>query len=263
MYRFHWMYKCSYRGITQDFKEIQELCDKLEEHGYESINLTNQGFQEDNWINIAHVIDPNKKIKYFLTVTPFSMNPVYCGMMVHSFQRISPDRIVVGIANGKDTTEGFFGDITSKEERRLRSREFAKRFLDFKLSGYDFKPRILFFGKSEQTIQNVQDFGDGLIICVDDFLNNLEKLPLNKNIIVRLSLCILDDEEPERVENLDVLETDRVLYGSKSEIVKQLDNLISLGATDFLISNVDVNGNSDKIHEFVKELTRIGNADDK
>jgi len=258
VYKFHWMYKCSDRGITQDFKEIKELSEKLEEYGYESINLTSQAFQEDNWINIAHVIDPNKKIKYSLTVAPFSMNPVYCAMMVHSFQRISPDRIMVGIANGKDETEGFFGDVTSKEERRLKSRDFARRFLNFKLDKYDFKPEILFFGKSEQTIKNVQDFGDGLIICLNDFINNKDSLNLNKKIIIRLSLCILDNEQPEFLENLNDLETNRVLYGNKNEIVSQLDNLISLGATDFLISNVDVDVNSDKIHELVKELTGLG-----
>jgi alkanesulfonate monooxygenase SsuD/methylene tetrahydromethanopterin reductase-like flavin-dependent oxidoreductase (luciferase family) len=89
-------------------------------------------------------------------------------------------------------------------------------------------------------------------------MDNKDKLVLNKKIIVRISLCILDDKEPKFLENLNDLEKNRILYGSKIEIVEQLNNLISLGATDFLISNVDVDGNSDKIHELVKELTGLG-----
>jgi alkanesulfonate monooxygenase SsuD/methylene tetrahydromethanopterin reductase-like flavin-dependent oxidoreductase (luciferase family) len=252
------MYKCDRRTFAQDPKDIKELSLVLEDHGYESINLTFFHNQEDNWINVAHIIDPSKKLKYQLTIKPFATTPVYCGMMLHSFQKISPNRIVVGISNGLLSGEEPFAKRTHRTNRRLISRDFAEKLRKFKLKGYDFTPEIIFHGTSEQTIDNAKDFGDGVMMMLRDFK---EKQPIleslkNKKIMVRFSIYLLDKNRKELPEDfLFDLEKGNVVYGTEAEVIKELKEISNMGATDFLISNIDADEELQSIHNLVKKLT--------
>jgi alkanesulfonate monooxygenase SsuD/methylene tetrahydromethanopterin reductase-like flavin-dependent oxidoreductase (luciferase family) len=259
MYNFHWMYKCATRDVIQDFKEIKILSETLEENGYDSINLSMHDFQEDNWINAAHIIDPSKKIKYQLTIKPFATTAAYCGMMLYSFNRIAPDRVVVGISNGMPTGEPPFSKRTSSDERRLLSGQFAKDLKNFKLKNRSLNKEIIFHGKSEQTIKNTEEVGDGIMMLLRDLREQMDVTQrlMGKRIMVRFSIYITD-EKRSLPQSQHPLEQNNIIYGTEEEIIKQLDELKTSGVTDFLISNLDVDKDVARIHNFVKKLT-IGN----
>lgn len=259
MYNFHWMYKCATRDVAQDFREIKKLSDTLSDHGYDSINLSMHDFQEDNWINVAHIIDPSKNIRYQLTIKAFATTAAYCGMMLHSFNRIAPGKIVVGISNGMPTGEPPFSKRTSAEERRLLSGEFAKKLKNFKLKGRDFNTEIIFHGKSEQTIKNTEEVGDGIMMLLRDLREQMDVTQrlMGKRIMARFSIYITDGKR-SLPQSQHPLEKNNIIYGTEEEIIKQLDELKSSGVTDFLISNLDIDGDVARIHNFVKKLT-IGN----
>lgn len=244
---FHCMIK---GGLNAE--ELSEIFNDLDSLGYKSFLLTFSSQESDYLIKAASAYKQGQKTKLMFAIRPYAMSPRYLSMMLKGMDDLTNGKIMINIIAGTfDSDAELFIKNTSIEDRKVYAGEFVnnlrKHNADFKIS-----PTIYFSGSSEQTIENVRQYGDGIIILLSDYLKNKKVIDeMNKEKIIRVFIIIDKDEETAK-HRFDMLsdgrEKENCIHGTEESILKQLS---FIGCEDFLVSGIPYDHHNKDLNSFI------------
>jgi hypothetical protein len=175
------------------------------------------------------------------------------------------DRVIINWVHGTLGPKENFDAVLNVPENMHKPMIRKKHMRDF-LEALDkanmFKPvdmpDSLLSGGSEDTLKMVKEFNMHLGTGYDIFRNEHERYRAMdfSRTYVQVSIVVRDtDEEAEEVRSKKVLENKNLIVGSKETVLKKIQELESMGATDLLISNAFSGGKEERdiIHRFIKE----------
>jgi alkanesulfonate monooxygenase SsuD/methylene tetrahydromethanopterin reductase-like flavin-dependent oxidoreductase (luciferase family) len=262
MPRISWMLRYEPEYSKED---LVELTKELDDVGYHSVLLTVHSRSQDYLPKVASLLGTPGKVKYMLAVRPYLLSPQYFMMLWSALQSMEKDRVIINWVHGTLGPKENFDAVLNVPENMHKPMIRKKHMRDF-LEALDkanmFKPvdmpDSLLSGGSEDTLKMVKEFNMHLGTGYDIFLNEHERYRAMdfSRTYVQVSIVVRDtDEEAEEVRSKKVLENKNLIVGSKETVLKKIQELESMGATDLLVSNAFSGGKEERdiIHRFIKE----------
>lgn len=259
--KFHWMFN----NTEMSLLNLKEHSDELDSYGYESMLLVYDPKLPDYWVRAANIIDPKQKIKYMFALRTYAVTPEFTAMMCESFNEISKDRIVLNICAGDKAQmeneleiDGFIDPDGLKYDsfkRVVYTRLWIEKFLNLKTI-QNF-PKLVFSGSSDYTIETTNAYGDSTLCMYNLFKDSPKRFTSGKATMVALAI-LLDDNKDSAVKKLKESGVPNAenwtICGSEDDIINQINEIKSMGATDILIVNPFEHLDSSKIHRLVKSM---------
>lgn len=239
--RFHYMS----RSIDTRTNEMQELAKKLADNGFYSILLTYHSKISDNWIKAARIASNDLNLKFMIAIRTYAISPEYCAMMSKSFNEFAENKLMLNIAAGdlhKDETSvedviEINNLIATSQQRVEYTRKWLDKFTSLQMIKNDM-PELVMAGTSENTLLNVDTYGDYTLCMLHDRYKVLNKTKKKKHILS--FQVMIGDTEEEAKEHWDRLPEGQKLwaiYGTEDSVVDQFINLENEGITDIMICN--------------------------
>lgn len=262
MPRISWMLRYEPEYSRDD---LVDLTKELDDVGYYSVLLTVHSRSADYLPKVASILPNEAKIKYMLAVRPYLLSPQYFMMLWSALQSIEKDRVIINWVHGTLGPKENFDAVLNIPEnmqkpmvRKKHMREFLEALDKTNLFKPTDMPESLLSGGSEDTLKMVKQFGMNLGTGYDIIRDEHERYKKMEfpRTYVQVSIIVRDtDEEAELIRSKNVLENRNIIVGSKDTVLKKIQELGSLGATDLLISNAFSGGKEERniIHNFIKE----------
>lgn len=262
MPRLSWMLRYEPEHSRDD---LIELTKELDDVGYYSVLLTVHSRSADYLPKVASLLGAPGKVKYMLAVRPYLLSPQYFMMLWSALQSMEKDRVIINWVHGTLGPKESFDAVLNIPEnmqkpmvRKKHMREFLEALDKANLFKPVDMPESLLSGGSEDTLKMVKQFnmhlGTGYDIFRDEY-DRYRKMEFSKTF-VQVSIIVRDtDEEAELVRSKHVMENKNIIVGSKQTVLRKIQELESMGATDLLISNAFAGGKEERdiIHNFIKE----------
>lgn len=248
MVNYHWMNR-SDQGLSLSY--MKRMFASKEKFGYQSILLTSKGVNSDNWLKCAHIIDPEKKIKYMIAVRPYQQSAQIVNQMSAAFAEIAPNRLMLNIVSGEmgGDEAGVLPEPSYEVDidisTPLGRLEFLSSWLERLSKTYAMgrKPILLLGTRHEETIIKSAQYVDIGLVMIDDFLKNPDLFTSNyKKIMVSAQIIIRETDEAAQLE-LDESNSGHArikrwaICGTKETVKRKLLELEAMGVTDILLSN--------------------------
>jgi hypothetical protein len=245
-------------------KNLKTLFDKIDECGYYSVLLTYSSHQNDLWVKSISLIDPKYKFKFQPAIRTYAITPEYFAMIYNACEEISPNKYMFNIISGNlwNNTENtldnivWIKDLIDTPEKRLDyTLEWIEKLKKSRLISRNF-PEIVMSGVTDQTLQNAASHADYTLPMVSDFIDDPKKFMVTKKVMVCGAVVIRDSfEEAERVVDKGWPAHQKMwtLYGTESDILKEIKRIKDLGCTDFMIRQLTNDKEIYRIHDFVKK----------
>jgi alkanesulfonate monooxygenase SsuD/methylene tetrahydromethanopterin reductase-like flavin-dependent oxidoreductase (luciferase family) len=267
MIRKHWML----RDYPVDSIDMSKMSDEVDRYGYESMLVTVYPMEYDMWTMVLNSIKDEHSFKYMMAVRPYLFSPQYLAMLITSFNKISPERLMINLVHGSIRSAEDFNGILGYDkllkdpgQRRSYLVDFVlKLFNDVRMS-VDFQiPEVVISGQSPEALEAANIASKSIALWHDMFTGSTDYIMKNKFDKVYVSTYILATETDEEAINIiKGLKPERQaaisLYGSKEKIKSQIKNLENLGVTDILFSQYGPNFSRQPIHELLLELSQEG-----
>lgn len=266
MLRLSWMLRYD-PEISRD--DLLNLTNELDDVGYYSVLLTVHSRAQDYLPKVASILPNDAKIKYILAVRPYLLSPQYFMMLWSALNSIQKDRIIINWVHGTlGPKENFDAVLNIPENMQdpVTRKKHMRNFLESLNKTNMFKPaempESLLSGGAEDALKMVKEFGMSLGTGYDIILDEHERYRKMEfpRTYVQVSIVVRDtDEEAELVRSTNVVENRNIIVGSKDTVLKKIQELEAMGATDLLISNAFSGGKEERdiIHNFIKEARLI------
>lgn len=266
--RFHWMFSNG-GGISDNY--LKDFFTSLDEAGYYSVLLPYDPYIGDWMIRLTRTIDKKSSLKYMFALRTYALSPEYTAMMFNTFDELHPGLGMINVLAGDKTQmaresslnddlnsaimpDSFFSDP-------LERIEYTKKWLEkfTNLSILKRKPEIAITGTSDQTLQNVIEYGDYAGCMIYSYLEDPQRYNIkDKKVIVVASLLLANNEQEYQaykteLENEEHKTRHFTIFGYKEEIAKEIEKIKALGAIDIMLTKHPVMKDEAKIHDFVKE----------
>lgn len=250
-----------HREKPLSIQEIKSISTMLEDLGYKSLLLVVNANDSDNWIKVAHAINPNEKIKYLIAVRPYMISPTMCAMMVRSFNEISPNRLSLNIVSGQigedEPVPDKHFDVDSDIKTIDGRLDYVSKFLeDFdKIPIYSGRPELLVGTGNPEIVKHVKKYTDISLCMYDDFERN--DLSSFKRKMVSVQVVVRDSQEEADYFMKQFEGTRQIknaIYGTRDSAVKRIIELENEGITDVLISPIFGDPDSIKALEIIKYI---------
>lgn len=231
---FHCMVKS---GLSAE--ELRNVFSKLDGVGYKSLLLTFSSEDSDYLIKASNAYQDSQSTGLMFAIRPYAMTPRYLAMMLKSFNEITDEKTTVNIIAGTfDKEADLFIENTSINDRKALAGDFVKMLREHCLD-LGFMPKVYFSGSSPQTMSNVKNHGDGIIMLLSDYLKNKDLVDsMGKEAIIRV-FALIDNESDMAKARFDMLhegrEKENCIYGTEESV---LADLADIGCLDFLISSI-------------------------
>jgi alkanesulfonate monooxygenase SsuD/methylene tetrahydromethanopterin reductase-like flavin-dependent oxidoreductase (luciferase family) len=200
----------------------------------------------------------------------YAITPEFTAMMCESFNEIDKNRIVLNICAGDKAQmdneleiDGFIDPDGLKHDsfkRVVYTRLWIEKFVNLKTIRNI--PKLVFSGSSDYTLETTYRHGDSTLCMYNLFKESPQKFTSAKSTMVALAILIDKDKESatRKLQESGVANAENwTICGSEEDIINQIDEIKSMGATDILIVNPFKDLDSDKIHSLVKAMNLKGN----
>jgi len=248
---FHCMIKSGLS--TQDLKKAFNELDMV---GYKSFLLTFSSEGSDYLVKAANAYQDGQSTGLMFAIRPYAMSPRYLAMMIKSLNEITNNQIMINIIAGTfDKEADLFVTNTSIDDRKAFAGEFVKKLREHCLD-LQITPKVYFSGSSTQTISNVEEHGDGIIMLLSDYIRNKSIInSLGKEAIAR-AFILVDESDDISKARFDALpngrEKENCIYGTKQSVLAQLTEI---GCSDFLISGIPYDHYNESVNSLVKHTS--------
>lgn len=219
---------------------IDEIFDRVSKYGYKYILLANQTYKQDPFILASYLASKYDNLIFIVAVRPYNINPRYLSMIISTFQELYGDRLIINLVAGTFDDEEilFTGNNSGIENRKNQLIEIAKIIKQ----ETKIKPKIIFGGSSQKTIDATNLYGDAILMKINDYLSNMH---IEKEIILRVFLSNQNGKE------------DHFITGSNKEICNKIKMFKDTGISHILISWDDVDDQLDNLGNITKILTSL------
>lgn len=260
--RFHYME----RGMGYSIDDIKTLANKLEDSNYYSVLLTYHSNNADFLTKSLLACDNILKLKFMIAIRTYAISPEYMAMICRSYNDSFPNKIMLNVISGdihddENSVENivmFKNELSTPESRLPYTEEWTEKFLQISKKWYT--PEIIMAGHSDKTREMCNKFGFTHAAALDMHLNYIKKenAIVNQGQMVAFSILIRDTDQ----EAQDFLSkstepgADRwTIAGSEKYVIQKLNELKSLGITDFLISKSMYDEEEHRVHKLIKYIT--------
>lgn len=248
---------------SPDMKNLKNLFDKINDSGYYSVLMTYHSKQNDFWAKSIKLMNPDYKFKFQPAIRTYSISPEYFAMIYNSCEEIAKNKYMFNIVAG---------DLWKNDENTLSNMVYIKDMLDTPEKRLDYTsewmerlkksnmisnfPEIVMSGSTDKTIENASKYADYTLSMIPEFKDNPKKFMVTKKVIVCGAFVIRDSfEEAEDVVNSADPAHQKMwtLYGTEHDILNSIKCLKDMGATDFMIRQLNNDKEIYRIHDFVKK----------
>jgi hypothetical protein len=248
---------------STDIDTLSSLFDKIDSSGYYSVLMTYHSSQTDLWAKSIKLINPSYRFKFQPAIRTYAISPEYFAMIYNACEEISKNKYMFNIVagdlwkNNEDTLDNmvYIKDLMDTPEKRLdyTSEWMEKLKRSNMISNF---PEIVMSGSTDKTLKNASKYADYTLAMIPEFKYAPEKFMVTKRVIVCGAFVIRDSfKEAEDVVDAanPIHQKMWTLYGTENDILKQLKELKDLGATDFMIRQLNNDKEIYRIHDFVKK----------
>jgi alkanesulfonate monooxygenase SsuD/methylene tetrahydromethanopterin reductase-like flavin-dependent oxidoreductase (luciferase family) len=243
---------------------LKRLFDKIDDAGYYSVLMTYHSSQTDLWAKSINLINPSYKFKFQPAIRTYAISPEYFAMMYNACEQISKNKYMFNIVAGNlwNNTEKtldnivYIKDIIDTPEKRLDyTAEWMHKLKSSKMIS-NF-PEIVMSGYTDKTLENASMYADYTMPMIPEFKEDPKRFMVTKKGAVVCGAFVIRDsfEEAEKVVEAanPAHQKTWTFYGTENDILNSLKELKDLGATGFMIRQLNNDQEIYRIHDFVKK----------
>ena len=251
--KFYWFARQPYFSIKENLKDI-------EDSKFSGVLLPYSSGSPDYFIKIARTIDIKSKIKYLIAIRPHTISPQYLAALCKSLWEISPNRLIINFIPGSISVDeqsigGFVGEIDDFSPHDDR-KKYLYRFVEiFKSLKFREMPEIAISGIAKGTFDAVDSYADYNIVPYEPYKKLGGLPPISKPIIISMCPFLYNTQDEIDKINKENIPQD-ILFVTKQEFIKILEDLKSDGIENILLFNYGEQDQMHKIFDFVKEYVK-------
>jgi alkanesulfonate monooxygenase SsuD/methylene tetrahydromethanopterin reductase-like flavin-dependent oxidoreductase (luciferase family) len=239
---------------------MSEIADK---YGYHSILLVYNSIDTSLWIKVANIINQNHKFKYMFAMRTYAVSPEYFVMMYKAFNEIQQDRIMFNIVSGNieshENSLDHLLHLTKYVDTMEKRLDYTKLWLNEvkSLLKPNEIPKIVMSGTSPQVLDVSLNVSDYHLLMLNHFEDDWPRYQHDKGIMVCAAIVIRDtvEEAEEFTDLISSLQNPEfkkwTIFGTEEDVLKRLNFLENIGATDILIRFHPNDPERNRVHEFV------------